>query len=123
MRKGDRPTPNHSGGKLDGMAAAICTECDQDMFSATSCTAEPLMLCDGQLYEFVLYGSEPLWEEHGAVAEWPCRDCGVAPGGSHHPGCCVEICPRCKGQMLGCPCTAPPPSPSSGPYRPRNWTA
>jgi hypothetical protein len=102
------------------MVSAICSECEQDMFTASSCITDPLEMVDGQLYEFVLYGTEDLWAEEGVVAEWPCRDCGVAPGGSHHPGCCVERCPRCKGQMFGCPCTAPPSSGRG--FRPMHWT-
>lgn len=33
-----------------------------------------------------------------------CRDCGVAKGGMHHPGCFAECCPRCGGQLVGCGC-------------------
>jgi hypothetical protein len=33
-----------------------------------------------------------------------CRDCGVAHGGTHHPPCCLEDCPRCGGQLISCEC-------------------
>lgn len=33
-----------------------------------------------------------------------CRDCNVAPGGFHHPGCDKERCPKCGGQLIGCGC-------------------
>ena len=40
--------------------------------------------------------------------EWPknesCHDCGCLPGRFHHPGCDMEICPRCKQQAIGCDC-------------------
>jgi len=35
-----------------------------------------------------------------------CSDCLTPVGGVHHPGCCVERCPACLGQALGCPCFA-----------------
>jgi len=31
-----------------------------------------------------------------------CHDCGVAPGGHHHPGCDMERCPICDKQLIGC---------------------
>ena len=33
-----------------------------------------------------------------------CHDCLVAPGGFHHPGCDMEECPRCGGQLISCGC-------------------
>lgn len=33
-----------------------------------------------------------------------CGDCGVAVGGNHHPGCDMEKCPRCAGQLISCGC-------------------
>ena len=33
-----------------------------------------------------------------------CGDCGSTPGHLHHPGCDMERCPRCGGQLLGCEC-------------------
>lgn len=33
-----------------------------------------------------------------------CRDCSVMPGQIHVSKCCVERCPKCGGQYIGCEC-------------------
>lgn len=33
-----------------------------------------------------------------------CHDCNIKHGGKHHPGCDVERCPRCEGQLISCGC-------------------
>lgn len=33
-----------------------------------------------------------------------CHDCGVTELRYHHPGCDMEICINCIGQLISCPC-------------------
>ena len=33
-----------------------------------------------------------------------CHDCGCKEGEMHEKNCDMEICPRCKGQLLSCGC-------------------
>lgn len=36
--------------------------------------------------------------------EHRCHDCGVLEGELHRPGCDMEFCPFCGGQLITCPC-------------------
>ena len=33
-----------------------------------------------------------------------CHDCGVTELRYHHPGCDMETCPECGGQLISCNC-------------------
>ena len=80
---------------------AICQQCKGEMREKISCVSDPISM-DGGLFEPIRWGNE---RESGRwVIDFPCRDCGTPLGGVHHPGCCVERCPACLGQALGCPC-------------------
>ena len=51
----------------------------------------------------IWYGGEPDWAH-----DRPCRDCAAIKGEYHVPGCDVERCPACGGQLwFGCACEWP----------------
>ena len=53
----------------------------------------------------VRYGDE---QEDWGARERPCGDCFVVRGEYHVPGCDVERCPDCGGQLwFGCECESP----------------
>lgn len=89
---------------------AICTECNQEMTTATGCSAEQFDdFSDKVVRDRIRFGDEtrfgPWGVERGAVGT-RCHDCGVEFGQFHHPGCDVEECPRCHRQAISCDCCA-----------------
>ena len=69
---------------------AVCSWCGQEMLTGASCT-------EGALHE-----GDTVWPLVPATSR--CGDCGVRSGGLHHPGCDVQRCPRCAGQLISCGC-------------------
>jgi hypothetical protein len=78
---------------------AICHWCAQEMSVASSCTVAAFHL-DGRPFEMVAFGADT----NGGAFGQRCGDCGVVLGGLHHPGCDVQRCPSCRGQMATCGC-------------------
>lgn len=78
---------------------AVCHWCAREMTTASSCTVDALHI-GGRPVEMIAHGSEP----GGGALRLRCHDCGVARGGHHHPGCDMQRCPLCRGQMTTCGC-------------------
>lgn len=74
---------------------AICDYCERDMSdeATTSCNQIEVEFPDGVKMPAIPYDGEER-----------CHDCGVSMGGNHHPGCDMERCPRCRGQIISCGC-------------------
>jgi len=84
---------------------AMCPQCEGEMMDEISCLSDPIAI-GGDFFEPIRWGEER--RSSRWVIDFPCRDCRTPIGGVHHPGCCVERCPACLGQALGCPCFGDP---------------
>lgn len=59
------------------------------------------IIINGKEYQRIKYGDE---EDDRGAEEHPCGDCAVLKGQYHVPGCDIEQCPACGGQVIGCDC-------------------
>lgn len=77
---------------------SICTDCKQEMSGqgADTCTVTHIEYADGKRFERLT--------DHFDEPSGRCHDCNIKHGGLHHPGCDVERCPRCGGQLISCDC-------------------
>jgi hypothetical protein len=80
---------------------AVCEWCDRDMLdpATETCGSQFVEFPDGRAMRPVMWDGK-----HGSGPDGRCHDCGIKVGGIHHPGCDVEECPRCGGQLISCGC-------------------
>ncbi len=79
---------------------AECPYCAQDMMTAATCTVAELHR-DGDPVMLTPYAPS---RRRGTTVLDRCGDCGVRPGGFHHPGCDLQRCPMCRCQFVSCAC-------------------
>lgn len=71
---------------------ATCSWCDKEMKEGQN--------CDGNIMVEYPDGSVML----SIPSSDDCHDCNVNAGQFHHPGCDMERCPKCNGQLISCGC-------------------
>ena len=82
---------------------AICSWCNKEMLdeNVVTCIGNlEIEFSTGEVLAAIKYN--PQYENMSENQR--CHDCNVKVGGYHHPGCDMEICPKCDGQLLSCDC-------------------
>jgi hypothetical protein len=81
---------------------AVCDVCEREMLEPRGCTLEQYdNFTDAVARLRIRYGDEPDNPQPPAL----CHDCGAPTGELHHPGCDIERCPLCYGQVISCGCS------------------
>lgn len=76
---------------------AVCEYCNQEMRMRLSCTLPA--------YDDFADGHMRMRVPVSRYERLPCADCSTPPGGFHHPGCELEVCPACGDTAQACCCT------------------
>ena len=65
--------------------------------------AHPAIYRNGVELPRVRFGDE---QRDWGATRGPCHDCAAIKGEFHGPGCDVERCPACGGQLISCDCNS-----------------
>jgi len=81
---------------------AICEWCNKDMLLVSGCDGNSVVDFGHEVATPIKYGEGDWAKDIDATR--PCHDCNVTKGNYHHPGCDMEECPKCHGQLISCGC-------------------
>ena len=73
-----------------------CKDCKKEMEKAHSCSSKFIEIKKQTYKRNTTYFD----------VNKRCHDCGIVnkKGNTHHFGCDMERCPKCKGQLISCDC-------------------
>ena len=90
---------------------AVCDNCDKEMKTADGCIEDDICFpADGDFLPQIPYTEEDRFHFGDSIPAERCHDCNCKQGEFHHPGCDMEECPRCNGQLISCGCLYETPS-------------
>lgn len=79
------------------MDEKICNICGQKISLADKCKGNGFIeFSDGKIF--------PSLSSFVITQDRRCPICNVKNGMPHHPGCSIEVCPRCGDSLVSCSC-------------------
>ena len=90
------------GAELVPIATTVSEDWSRRIWAAQRDTTRTI---DGTTHKRIPYGSEGRgWFSDART----CGDCAASRGQLHVPGCDLERCPACRGQIITCGCAEDP---------------